>query len=37
MERLLFIWDELDDLVGRSRLMLSIAASSMWSAVLPRR
>lgn len=32
----MFIWDELDDLVGRSRLMISIAASSVWSAVRSR-
>jgi hypothetical protein len=37
MERLMFVWDELDDLVGRGRIMISIVANSMWSAVASRR
>jgi hypothetical protein len=37
MERLMFVWDELDDLIGASSRMLAIAAVSMWQGVISRR
>ncbi len=37
MERLMFVWDELDDLIGASSRMLAIAAVAMWHGVISRR
>jgi hypothetical protein len=30
MERLIFLWDEIDDLVGRGRIFLQLAASQVF-------
>ena len=38
MERIMFVWDELDDLIGASSRMLALAAVSMWHGMVsPRR
>ena len=36
MERLLLLWDEIDDLVGTSRYMFRNTALSFWSSVRKR-
>jgi len=36
MERLLLLWDEIDDLVGTSRYMVKHTAMSIWSSVRKR-
>jgi hypothetical protein len=36
MERLLLLWDEIDDLVGTSRYMVRNRAMAFWSAVRNR-
>ena len=36
MERLLLLWDEIDDLVGTSRYMVKHSAMSFWSSVRKR-
>jgi len=36
MERFLFLWDELDDLVGTSRYMMKNAAMAIWTSVRTR-
>ena len=36
MERLLLLWDEIDDLVGTSRYMVKNTAMAIWSSVRKR-
>ena len=36
MERFLFLWDELDDLMGTSRYVVKNAAIAFWSTVRSR-
>ena len=36
MERLLLLWDEIDDLVGTSRYMVKNTAMAIWSSVRNR-
>ena len=36
MERLLQLWDEIDDLVGTSRYMVRNTAMAFWSSVRKR-
>ena len=36
MERFLFLWDEIDDLVGTSRYMVKNTALALWSTVRKR-
>ena len=36
MERLLLLWDDLDDLIGTSRYMVKNTAHAIWSSVLNR-
>ena len=36
MERLLLLWDEIDDLVGTSRYMVKNTAMAIWSTVRKR-
>ena len=36
MERLLLLWDEIDDLVGTSRYMFKNTAMAIWSSVRKR-
>ena len=36
MERLLLLWDEIDDLVGTSRYMVKRQAMALWSSVRKR-
>ena len=36
MERLLLLWDEIDDLVGTSRYMVRNTAMAFWSSVRKR-
>jgi hypothetical protein len=36
MERLLLLWDEIDDLVGTSRYMVKHKAMALWSSVRKR-
>jgi hypothetical protein len=36
MERFLFLWDEIDDLVGTSRYMMKNTALALWSTVRKR-
>jgi len=36
MERLLLLWDEIDDLVGTSRYMVKHTAMAIWSSVRKR-
>ena len=36
MERLLLLWDEIDDLVGTSRYMFKNTALAIWSSVRKR-
>jgi hypothetical protein len=36
MERLLLLWDELDDLMGTSRYYMKNTAIAIWSSVRPR-
>ena len=36
MERLLLLWDELDDLVGTSRYYMKNTAMAIWTSVRPR-
>ena len=36
MERLLLLWDEIDDLVGTSRYMVKNTAMAIWSSVRHR-
>ncbi len=36
MERLLLLWDEIDDLVGTSRYMVKHSAMAFWSSVRKR-
>jgi hypothetical protein len=36
MERLLLLWDEIDDLVGASRYMVKNTAMALWSTVRKR-
>jgi hypothetical protein len=36
MERLLLLWDELDDLMGTSRYYMKNTAIAIWSTVRPR-
>ena len=36
MERLLFLWDEIDDLVGTGRYMVKNTAMAIWSSVRHR-
>jgi hypothetical protein len=36
MERLLLLWDDLDDLIGTSRYMVKNTAIAIWTTVRPR-
>jgi hypothetical protein len=36
MERFLFLWDELDDLMGTSRHVVKNAAIALWTSVRSR-
>ena len=36
MERLLLLWDEIDDFVGTSRYMVKNTAMAIWSSVRKR-
>ena len=36
MERLLLLWDELDDIVGTSRYYVTNTAMAIWTSVRPR-
>ncbi len=36
MERFLFLWDELDDLMGASRHVVKNTAMAIWTSVRPR-
>ncbi len=36
MERLLLLWDELDDIVGTSRYYVKNTAMAIWTSVRPR-
>ena len=36
MERLLLLWDEIDDLIGTSRYMVRNTAMTFWSSVRKR-
>ena len=36
MERLLLLWDDIDDLVGTSRYMVKNTAMAIWSSVRKR-